>query len=132
MTTRARTRRRIARVLVRGLGGARLLQGTAEVLAPRRFLGVLGTAETPAPVHLGFRMKGGRDVALGLLTARARSDDARLADLALAAVVVDGVDGLAVALDRGRTLGPPVDPWGGVLGAAVAVAALWASRALRP
>lgn len=125
------TRRRIARLLVLGLGVARLGEGVVEVSAPRWFLARLGTAETPAQVHLGFRMKGGRDVALGLLTLFAVGDDDRLGDLAMATVVVDGADGLAVALDGGRTLGPPVDRAGAVLGFATAAAAWWATRQLR-
>lgn len=127
----AATRRRLARLLVTGLGAARLGEGIVEVAAPGWFLARLGTPDTPAQVHLGFRMKGGRDAALGLLTLFALGDDDRLADLAVAAVAVDAVDGLAVAMDGGRTLGPPVDPAGAVLGVATAAAAWWAARQLR-
>ena len=125
------TRRRLARLFVIGLGAARLGEGAVEVAAPGWFLARLGTPHSPAQVHLGFRMKGGRDAALGLLTVAALGDDRRLADLAAAAVVVDAADGLAVALDRGRTLGPPVDPAGAVLGFATAAVAWWAAHQLR-
>jgi hypothetical protein len=128
----ARARRRLGRLFVLGLGVARIAAGTVQTASPRTFLGLLGTPDTPAQTQMGFRMKGGRDLALGLLTLASRDDDDRLADLALAAVVLDGVDGVAVALDRGRTLGAPVDPAGAVLGFAVAGMAVWAARSLRP
>ncbi|CAN5172007.1 hypothetical protein BH23ACT9_BH23ACT9_21460 [soil metagenome] len=127
----AETHRRLARLFVLGLGAARVGAGMAQVVAPRVFLTSIGAPEAPAQTQMGFRMKGGRDVAMGLMTWAARGDDDRLAEIAMAAVVIDLVDGSSVVLDRGRTLGPPADPLGAVLGFGVAAAAWWAARGLR-
>ncbi len=125
------TPRTLARLLVLGLGAARLVEGVGATVATRPFLRLLGADEPEPGAVAGFRMKSGRDVALGLLTLAAARDDRRLAELAATAVVVDGVDGLAMALDGRATFGTPTYPAGAVLGVVVAGAAAWAARELR-
>ncbi|MEE8600810.1 hypothetical protein [Euzebya tangerina] len=124
-------RRRTARLFIIGLGVARLVEGTAATISPGPVLDIIGDDISTADSRASFRMKSGRDVALGLMTLKAMRDDRRLAELALASVVVDAVDGLAVTLDGRDAFGAPVYPAGAVLGFAVAGAAAWSARALR-
>ena len=116
-----------------GLAVARVVAGTVEVLFPRLFLRALGRRGSATDgAALGFRMKGGRDVAIGLTTlgAAALGDRSTFAQLTAAGVVVDGIDGLAVARDGGRTLRRGVHPSGAWLGYVVAVAAAIAAWVL--
>lgn len=128
-------RQRLARTFTLALATVRVLAGSAEVLAPRAVLRLLGNADvdpsrSPGAV-LGYRMKGGRDVALGLgalLAARRGAPSER--GWTEAAVVVDGLDGVAVLADSGQALRPWVARLGGPLGFAVGAAAAWAARNL--
>ncbi len=123
--------RSLARLVVVGLGVARLAEGVLEAADPQSFLKLIG-APAPGPgTALGFRMKGGRDIAVGLSTLAARGDDRALAAAALGAVVIDAVDGIGVAIDGGRTLNPPVYPGGAILGMVTAAVMVWAARTLR-
>ena len=90
-----------------GLAVVRLVAGLVEVLFPKAFLRVLGRKGAATDgAALGFRMKGGRDVAMGLaaLGAAAMGDRATFAQLTAAGVIADGVDGLAVARDAGSAM----------------------------
>lgn len=116
-----------------GLAAARVAAGTVEVLFPRLFLRTLGHRGSATDgAALGFRMKGGRDVAIGLATlgAAALGDRSTFAQLTAAGVIIDGVDGVAVARDGGRTLRRPVHPSGAWLGYAVAAGAAAAAWVL--
>ncbi len=116
-----------------GLAVARVVAGAVEVLFPRLFLRVLGRRGTATDgAALGFRMKGGRDVAIGLATlgAAALGDRSAFAQLTAAGLLIDGVDGAAVAADEGRTLRRPVHPAGAYLGYAVAAGAAVAAWVL--
>lgn len=117
-----------ARTFALALGGARLVGGIVQVVAPGRFLAALGRPATrdQAGALVGFRMKGARDVALGLLTLGVGGRGERLAAVTSAAVVIDTIDGFAVAADRGRSLRPLVTWAGAPLGFAVGAAAAWA------
>lgn len=109
-----------------GLAVARLAAGLVEVLFPRMFLRVLGRRGAATDgAALGFRMKGGRDVAIGLATlgAAAMGDRATFAQLTAAGVIIDGVDGLAVARDDGASMRGFVTGAGAWLGYAVAAGA---------
>ena len=114
-----------------GLATARLVVGLVEVLFPRLFLRVLGRRGSATDgAALGFRMKGGRDVAIGLasLGAAAMGDRDTFAQLTAAGVVIDGVDGLAVSRDGGSAMRGFVTGGGSRLGyvvAAGAAAAAW-------
>ena len=115
------------------LAVARVIAGSVEVLFPRLFLRALGHRGSATDgAALGFRMKGGRDVAIGLTTlgAAALGDRSTFAQLTAAGVVIDGVDGLAVARDGGRTLRRPVHPSGAWLGYVVAAGAAVAAWVL--
>lgn len=116
-----------------GLAVARLVAGLVEVLFPKLFLRVLGRRGAATDgAALGFRMKGGRDVAIGLATlgAAALGDRATFAQLTAAGVVIDGVDGLAVARDDGASMRGFVTSGGSSLGYAVAAAAAAAAWVL--
>jgi len=116
-----------------GLAFARVAAGLVEVLFPKLFLRVLGRRGVATDgAALGFRMKGGRDVAIGLATlgAAAVGDRSTFAQLTAAGLVIDGIDGLAVARDHGITLRGPVHRAGAQLGYAVAVGAALAAWAL--
>lgn len=121
----------MARLFVRGLGLARVGAGLVQAGAPRLFLDRVmdspAPSATPAPA---WRMKGGRDLALGLLALTA-GDDRALQRHAAAAVLIDGVDGLAVLADARAHLSSRVHPAGAVLGGVVAAAALWSAATLR-
>lgn len=109
-----------------GLAVARLVAGLVEVLVPKAFLRVLGQRGSATDgAALGFRMKGGRDVALGLATlgAAALGDRGTFAQLTAAGVIIDGIDGLAVARDEGAAMRGFVTGSGSKLGYAVAGAA---------
>ena len=114
-----------------GLAVARVVVGLVETLFPRLFLRVLGHRGSATPgAAVGFRMKGGRDLGVGLLTlgAALAGDRSSVATLTATGVVIDAVDGLAVARDGGETLRRPVFPSGATLGyvvAAGAAAAAW-------
>lgn len=114
-----------------GLAVARVAGGLVEVLFPKLFLRLLGHRGSATDgAALGFRMKGGRDLAVGLATlgAAAMGDRATFAQLTAAGLVIDGIDGLAVARDKGETLRRPVHSTGAWLGYAVAggaAAAAW-------
>ncbi|MGI9018639.1 MAG: hypothetical protein ACR2HR_16300 [Euzebya sp.] len=123
--------RRAARLFLLGLGAARLVEGLYAVVATDSFLRVLGSEIHVPGARAGFRMKSGRDVALGLLSLTAVGDDARLADLAMTTVVVDTVDAAAVLIDGRQAFGSPVFPAGAVLGLGVALTAAFAARSLR-
>ena len=115
------------------LAFARVVAGTVEVLFPKLFLRTLGHRGSATDgAALGFRMKGGRDVAVGLATlgAAALGDRSTFAQLTAAGVIIDGVDGAAVARDEGRTLRRPVHPSGAWLGYAVATGAALAAWVL--
>ncbi len=106
-----------------GLAVARLVVGLTEVLFPKLFLRVLGRRGSATDgAALGFRMKGGRDVALGLATlgAAALGDRSAFAQLTAAGVIIDGVDGLAVARDDGAAMRGFVTSGGSLLGYVVA------------
>ena len=129
-----------------GLAAARIVVGTTEVLFPKLFLRALGRRGSATDgAALGFRMKGGRDAAIGLATLGAAAlllglslaavrfalgDRSTFAQLTAAGVIIDGVDGLAVARDGGRTLRSPVHPVGAWLGYAVALGAAVAAWVL--
>lgn len=118
-----------------GLAGARVVSGVVETLFPKLFLRVLGTSGAATPgAALGFRMKGGRDLAVGVATlvAAARGDRRTVAGLTSTGIVIDLVDGLAVAADAGESLRRPVHPWGAWLGYVVAVGAGVAGVLLTP
>lgn len=109
-----------------GLAVARVVVGLVEVVFPKLFLRVLGRRGSATDgAALGFRMKGGRDVALGLATlgAAALGDRGTFAQLTAAGVIIDGVDGLAVARDEGAAMRGFVTAGGSKLGYAVAGAA---------
>lgn len=114
-----------------GLAVARVAAGLVETLFPRLFLRVLGHRGTATSgAAMGFRMKGGRDLGIGLLTLGAAfaGDRSSVATLTATGVVIDAVDGLAVARDAGETMRRPVFPQGATLGyvvAAGAAAAAW-------
>lgn len=115
------------------LAVARVVAGSVEVLFPKLFLRALGRRGSATDgAALGFRMKGGRDVAIGLATlgAAAMGDRSTFAQLTAAGVIIDGVDGAAVARDEGRTLRAPVHPTGAWLGYAVAAGAAVAAWVL--
>ena len=117
-----------------GLGVARVASGVVETLFPRLFLRLVGRPDSATPgAAVGFRMKGGRDLAIGLATlaAATNGDRAGVANMTALGVVIDGVDGLAVARDRGASLVGPVARLGSVLGYAVAVGAGVATVVLR-
>lgn len=117
-----------------GLGAARVLGGLVEALFPRLFLRVVGHRGSATDgAAVGFRMKGGRDLAIGLATLAAATNGDRegVANMTALGVVVDAVDGLAVSRDRGRSLRRPVSPHGATLGYAVAAGAALASIVLR-
>lgn len=121
----------LARLFAVGLGLVRLGWGGVQVVTPGLFaraIGVDGAASSP----VAWRMKGGRDIALGLaaLMADRRDDVQLLALVSAAAVVVDGVDGVAVHADAGRALRWPVHPWGAWLGYGVAATAAVAAAVL--
>ncbi len=124
------TQRRLARLVVTGLGATRLVEGVVESAAPGAFITRIGATDPGPGTLMGFRMKGGRDAGLGVMTLLSVGDDRALARLAVGAIVVDAVDGLAVVMDRGRTFGPPVQPMGAVLGFVTAGVAAWAARTL--
>lgn len=116
-----------------GLAVARLAAGLAEVLFPKLFLRVLGRKGAATDgAALGFRMKGGRDVAIGLATlgAAAMGDRATFAQLTAAGVIIDGVDGLAVKRDGGAAMRGFVTSGGSWLGYVVAGAAALAAWVL--
>lgn len=116
-----------------GLAIVRVVAGSVEVLFPKLFLRALGRRGSATDgAALGFRMKGGRDVAVGLATlgAAALGDRSTFAQLTAAGLIIDGVDGAAVARDRGRTLRRPVHPTGAWLGYAVAAGAALAAWVL--
>lgn len=109
-----------------GLAVARLVVGLVEVLFPRLFLLVLGRKGAATDgAALGFRMKGGRDVAVGLasLGAAAMGDRGTFAQLTAAGVIIDGIDGLAVRRDGGSAMRGFVTGGGSRLGYAVAASA---------
>lgn len=117
-----------------GLGFARVAGGLVEVLFPRLFLRVVGHRGSATDgAAIGFRMKGGRDLALGVATLAAATNGDRdgVANMTVLGVLVDAVDGLAVSRDDGRSLRAPVFPYGAWLGYAVAIAAGLASAVLR-
>lgn len=124
--------RTAARTFAIGLGAARVGAGLVQVLLTRRFLTAIGAHQPVQPgTLLGFRMKGARDLALGVGTLSVARDDRALSRTCDAAVVIDGIDGIAVLADRRRTFGPPVGLVGGPAGLVVAVVASWAGRVLR-
>lgn len=109
-----------------GLAVARFAIGLVEVVFPRLFLRVLGRRGSATDgAALGFRMKGARDVGIGLATlgAAALGDRSTFAQLTAAGVVIDGIDGLAFARDGGASLRRVVQPGGVWIGYAVAAAA---------
>ena len=117
-----------------GLGVARVVAGLAEVLFPRLFLRAVGTSGAATPgAAVGFRMKGGRDLAIGLSTLASATNGDRegVATMTALGVIVDAIDGLAVSRDGGRAIGRPVFPHGATLGYVVAAAAAWAATVLR-
>lgn len=121
-----------ARTFAVGLGAARIVAGAVEVLAPEVFLRRIGAVAPGSPgAQVGFRMKGGRDLALGLATMRAIGDDLRLARACDIAVVVDGIDGAAILLDDRRSFRGVVSGYGGLGGIAVMAVAAWAAQVLR-
>lgn len=108
------------------LAVARFAIGLVEVVFPRLFLRVLGRRGTATDgAALGFRMKGARDVGIGLATlgAAALGDRSTFAQLTAAGVVIDGIDGLAFSRDGGASLRRVVQPGGAWIGYAVAAAA---------
>ena len=116
-----------------GLAVARVVAGAVEMLFPKLFLTALGKRGGATDgAALGFRMKGGRDFAIGLATlgAAAMGDRSTFAQLTATGVIVDTVDGVAVARDEGRTLRRPVHPTGAWLGYAVGGAAAVAAWVL--
>lgn len=116
-----------------GLAVARVAVGLVEVLFPKLFLRVLGHGGSATDgAAVGFRMKGGRDLGVGLLTlgAAATGDRTAVAQLTATGVVIDAVDGLAVARDGGRTLRRPLHPLGAYGGYLVAVGAALAAWVL--
>jgi hypothetical protein len=116
----------LARTFAVGLGVARVAACSVEVVAPGWFLRRIGRPEADTPsARQGFRMKGGRDVALGLCTlaAAGTGDDDALRAWTATAVLVDAVDGAAVHLDRGRSMRAPISGGGAWLGYAVAAGA---------
>jgi|GEM_PF-6210375 len=126
---------RVAVAFALALALARVFSGVVETLFPRLFLRVLGTRGAATDgAALGFRMKGGRDLGIGVATllAAAQGDRRQVAGLTATGVVVDLVDGLAVAQDGGRSLRRPVHPSGAWLGYAVAAAAGLAAAVLTP
>lgn len=116
-----------------GLALARVVFGLVEVLFPKLFLRVLGRRGSATDgAALGFRMKGGRDVGIGLATlgAAALGDRSTFAQLTAAGVVIDGIDGLAVARDDGAAMRGFVTTGGSLLGYAVAAGAAAAAWVL--
>lgn len=117
-----------------GLGVARVVGGLVEVLFPRLFLQVVGRSGSATPgAAVGFRMKGGRDLAIGLSTLAAATNGDRLAVANMTALgtIIDAVDGLAVARDAGESMRRPVFPLGAWLGYVVGAAAAAAAGVLR-
>jgi hypothetical protein len=115
------------------LAVARVGAGLVEVLFPKLFLRVVGKRGSATDgAALGFRMKGGRDVGVGLATlgAAALGDRSTFAQLTAAGIVIDGVDGLAVAADEGAALRGFVTRFGAPLGYAVAAGAAVAAWVL--
>ena len=110
-----------------GLAAARVGAGLLEVVAPGTFLGLIGTRHAnTASARAGFRMKGGRDLGVGMATllAARRGDVAGVRAGNIAAVAIDVVDGLTVASEDGaETFRFPIHPAGSWLGYAVSVAA---------
>lgn len=130
------TVRQSADLFALGLAAARAGEGAIEVLAPDLFVGLIGTGRvsTAPGATLPWRMKGGRDLALGLATLAAAATGRRgvVGMLTGTGLVIDTVDGLAVLADDGASLRAPVHPlggWGGiVIGVASAVAAVVVAR----
>ena len=117
-----------------GLGVARVVAGLVEVLFPKLFLRAVGTSGAATPgAAVGFRMKGGRDLAIGLATLAAATNGDRqgVANMTALSIIVDAVDGLAVARDRGGAIARPVFPHGATVGYVVAAGAAWAAAVLR-
>lgn len=115
------------------LAVARVGAGLVEVLFPKLFLRVVGKRGSATDgAAIGFRMKGGRDVGVGLATlgAAALGDRSTFAQLTAAGIVIDGIDGLAVARDEGAALRGVVTRFGAPLGYAVAAAAAVAAWVL--
>jgi hypothetical protein len=121
----ATTAERLATNFALGLALARVVVGFAEVVFPRlflRFLGKPGTATEGAA--LGFRMKGGRDLGVGLVTlgAAMHGDRGAVAQLTATGVIIDAVDGLAVHRAGPDVLRRPLYPLGAYGGYAVGIA----------
>jgi|AntRauTorcE11897_2_1112592.scaffolds.fasta_scaffold57143_2 hypothetical protein len=117
-----------------GLAFARVGGGLVEVLFPKLFLRIVGRKGSATDgAALGFRMKGGRDVAIGLATLAAATNRDRIAvaNLTATGIVVDAIDGLAVHRDGGQSLRSPVFPHGAWLGYLVAIVAGLAAAILR-
>lgn len=115
------------------LAVARVAAGLVEVLFPKLFLRVVGRRGSATDgAALGFRMKGGRDVGVGLATlgAAALGDRSTFAQLTAAGIVIDGIDGIAVARDEGAALHSFVSRFGAPLGYAVAAGAAVAAWVL--
>ncbi len=118
-----------------GLAAARVVVGFLEVVFPTLFLRLLGKPGTATRASaMGFRMKGGRDLGVGLVTLGAAftGDKETVAQLTATGVVIDAVDGLAVHRAGAEVLRRPLYPWGAwggyAVGAAAAVAALVLGR----
>lgn len=122
---------RAAIVFALGLALARVASGLVETMFPKLFLRVLGHRGAATDgAAMGFRMKGGRDLGIGLMTLGAAFAGERdqVATFTAAGVVIDTIDGLAVARDGGRSMRRPVFPAGAWLGyvvGALAAAAAW-------
>ncbi len=117
---------RVATSFALGLAIARVVVGFAEVVFPKLFLRVLGKPGTATDgAALGFRMKGGRDLGVGLITlgAAMNGDREAVAQLTATGLVIDVVDGLAVHRAREETLRRPLYPLGAYGGYAVGIAA---------
>jgi hypothetical protein len=122
----------LGRAAVVTVAAARIGIGAAALADTRRALELLGFERPGGATVTLARMVGGRDVALGLHALAGASDPVELRRAALIGGLVDGVDTLAFAgalvgrkgIDRTAIANAP-------LGAAAAVASIWALRRLR-
>jgi hypothetical protein len=127
---RARRSDPLARQAVLAIAAGRTAIGVGVLLATRPALRGLGFAEADAPGLALARIAGGRDIALGLLTAAVRDDPALLRTAALLSAPVDATDAASFAI-AGRDPGARAAGLRGVLsGSSAALAGAWAWRRL--
>ncbi len=112
------------------IAAGRVAIGVGALLATRPALRALGFAEVDGDGLALARIAGGRDVALGLLTAAARDDARWLRRTALAAAAVDAGDAVAFGLAARDPRTRRAGLGGAASGGAAALAGAWAWRRL--